>query len=58
MPWIWIAIDTKRRQIIAFYARDRRRANAKLLWAKYPSVYCAQATFYYILSKKCPCLLQ
>jgi insertion element IS1 protein InsB len=31
--WIWIAIDAKSRQVIAFYVGDRSRRSAKRLWA-------------------------
>jgi insertion element IS1 protein InsB len=44
--WIWIAMDAKTRQIIAYYVGDRSRDNAKQLWAKIPLVYREQATFH------------
>ncbi len=44
--WIWLAMDVKTRQIIAFYVGDRSRKSAKKLWAKIPIAYCQQATFY------------
>jgi insertion element IS1 protein InsB len=44
--WIWIAMDAKTRQIIAFHVGDRSRDSAKQLWAKIPLVYREQATFH------------
>ena len=44
--WIWIAMDAKTRQIIAFGVGDRSRDTAKQLWAKIPLVYHEQATFH------------
>ena len=36
--WIWIAMDAKTRQIIAFHVGDRSRDSAKQLWAKIPVI--------------------
>jgi insertion element IS1 protein InsB len=44
--WIWIAMDARTRQAIAFHVGDHRRDSAKHLWAKIPWVYRAQATFH------------
>jgi insertion element IS1 protein InsB len=44
--WIWIAMDAKTRQIIAFHVGDRSRDSAKALWANIPLVYREQATFH------------
>ena len=44
--WIWIAMDAKTRQIIAFHVGDRSGESGKALWAKMPLVYRAQATFH------------
>ena len=44
--WIWLAMDVKTRQIIAFHVGDRSRKSAKKLWAKIPVAYHQQATFY------------
>jgi insertion element IS1 protein InsB len=44
--WIWIAMDAKTRQVIAFHVGDRSRKSAKRLWAKIPSAYRHHATFY------------
>jgi insertion element IS1 protein InsB len=34
--WIWIAMDTRTRQVMAFHVGDRSRKSAKRLWAKIP----------------------
>jgi len=44
--WIWIAMDAKSRQIIAFYVGDRSQASAKKLWDSIPRSYRDKATFY------------
>jgi insertion element IS1 protein InsB len=44
--WIWLAIDAKTRQVIAFHVGDRSRKSAKQLWAKIPQAYRQHATFY------------
>ena len=44
--WIWIAMDAKSRQVIAFHVGDRSRRSATRLWAKIPEAYRQQATFY------------
>jgi insertion element IS1 protein InsB len=44
--WIWIAMDAKTRQVIAFHVGDRSRKSAKRLWAKIPRAYRQHATFY------------
>jgi insertion element IS1 protein InsB len=45
-PWLWIAMDAKTHQIIAFHVGDRSRDSAKELWANIPLVYRARATFH------------
>jgi len=45
-PWIWIAMDAKTRQVIAFHVGDRSRKSAKRLWAKLPRAYRQHAMFY------------
>ena len=45
-PWIWIAMDAKSRQVIAFHIGDRRRKSAMKLWAKIPLAYRQHAMFY------------
>jgi insertion element IS1 protein InsB len=44
--WIWIAMDAKTRQVIAFHMGDRSGESGEQLWAKLPQVYQQQATFY------------
>ena len=44
--WIWIAMDAKTRQVIAFHVGDRSRKSAKQLWAQIPLAYRQHATFY------------
>jgi insertion element IS1 protein InsB len=44
--WIWIAMDAKTRQVIAFHVGDRSHRSAKRLWAKIPQAYRQHATFY------------
>jgi insertion element IS1 protein InsB len=44
--WLWIAMDAKTRQVIAFHVGDRSRETAKELWAKIPLVYREQARFH------------
>jgi len=34
--WIWIAMDAKTRQVMAFHVGDRSRKSAKRPWAKIP----------------------
>jgi len=43
--WIWIAIDTETRQVIAFYVGDRSRESARKLWNNIPEVYRRKARF-------------
>ena len=43
--WMWLAMDAKSRQIIAFHIGDRSRTSAKALWAIIPEVYQDYATF-------------
>jgi insertion element IS1 protein InsB len=44
--WIWIAMDAKSRQVIAFHVGNHSRQSAKRLWAKIPEAYRQHATFY------------
>jgi insertion element IS1 protein InsB len=44
--WVWIAMDAKTRQVIAFHVGDRSRTSAKRLWAMIPQAYRQHATFY------------
>jgi len=45
-PWLWLAMDAKTRQVMAFHVGDRSRQRGEQLWAKIPAVYQQQATFY------------
>ena len=45
-PWIWIAMDAKTRQVIAFHVGDRSRKSATRLWATIPLAYRQHAMFY------------
>src|SRR5919109_91152 len=44
--WIWIAMDAKTRQVIAFHVGDRSRESGAQLWAKVPDAYRQQAVFH------------
>ena len=44
--WVWIAMDAKTRQIIAFHVGDRSHTSAEHLWATIPQAYRQHATFY------------
>ena len=44
--WIWIAMDAKTHQVLAFHVGDRSRKSAKRLWAKIPEAYRQYAMFY------------
>jgi insertion element IS1 protein InsB len=43
--WIWMALDTQTKQVIAFYVGDRSRRSARKLWKRIPEVYRRHATF-------------
>lgn len=45
-PWIWIAIDAKSRQVMAFHVGDRSRKSGTRRWAKIPEAHRQRATFY------------
>ena len=44
--WVWLAMDVKTRQIIAFHVGDRSKESARKLWNNIPRIYRQQATFY------------
>ncbi len=44
--WIWLAMDAKTRQVVAFHIGDRSRKSAKQLWVKIPLAYRQHAMFY------------
>jgi insertion element IS1 protein InsB len=43
--WVWLAIDAKTRQIIAFHVGDCSHTSAEQLWAKIPPAYRQHVTF-------------
>jgi IS1 family transposase len=44
--WLWLAMDARTRQVIAFCVGDRSKKSARKLWRKIPAIYREQATFY------------
>ena len=44
--WIWLAMDVKTKQVIAFYVGDRSKRSARKLWKAVPDAYKQNATFY------------
>ena len=44
--WLWLAIDSRTRQALAFHVGDRSKKSAKRLWKKLPAVYRRHATFW------------
>ena len=44
--WVWLAMDSTTRQVIAFYVGDRSKKSARKLWEKIPAVYRDRATFW------------
>lgn len=44
--WIWIALDSTTKQVIAFYIGDRSKNSAKILWDRIPDIYKNNANFY------------
>ena len=44
--WIWIAMDTNSRQVIAFHVGDRGILGASKLWKKIPNIYKKHAIFH------------
>jgi insertion element IS1 protein InsB len=44
--WIWLAMDVKTRQSIAFHVGDCSRKSARQLWGKIPKAYRRYATFH------------
>jgi insertion element IS1 protein InsB len=43
--WLWLALDTRSRQVLAFHVGDRSRKSARQLWNQLPAVYRQHATF-------------
>ena len=44
--WIWIAMDTNSRQVIAFHVGDRGALGASKLWNKIPNIYKKHGIFH------------
>ena len=44
--WIWIALDSETRQVIAFYVGDRSKESANKLWNRVPEIYKNNGIFY------------
>ena len=44
--WIWLAMDTRTRQVIACHVGDRSRKSAGQLWGDVPAAYREQAGLY------------
>jgi len=44
--WVWVAIDTETKQVIAFCVGDRSRRSARKLWQRIPGAYREHAIFY------------
>lgn len=44
--WLWIALDSTTRQVIAFFVGDRSRNSAMQLWERIPDSYKEKAEFY------------
>ena len=44
--WLWLAIDSRTRQALAFYVGDRSKKSARKLWKRLPAVYRRHATFW------------
>jgi IS1 family transposase len=44
--WIWLALDTKTRQVIACHIGGRDKKDARILWDSIPEVYKNDADFY------------
>ena len=44
--WIWLAMDVRTRQVIAFHVGDRSKRSARKLWNAIPLAYKQHATFY------------
>ena len=44
--WLWLAMDVKTKQVIAFSVGDRSKRSARKLWKAIPNVYKQNAIFY------------
>ena len=44
--WLWLAMDVKTKQVLAFYVGDRSKRSARKLWKAIPEVYKQTAVFH------------
>src|SRR3954454_2280446 len=44
--WLWLALEARSRQVLAFHVGNHSRKSARRLWNKLPAVYREHATFY------------
>jgi insertion element IS1 protein InsB len=44
--WLWLALDVRSRQVLAFHVGDRSQKSARRLWNRLPAVYRKQATIH------------
>ena len=44
--WLWLALDRRRRQVVALFVGDRGEGGARGLWEALPERYRQKATFY------------
>jgi insertion element IS1 protein InsB len=44
--WLWLALEARSGQMLAFHVGDRSQKSARLLWNKLPAAYRQYATFY------------
>jgi IS1 family transposase len=44
--WLWLAMDVKTKQVIAFYVGNRSKRSARKLWKAIPAAYKQNAVFY------------
>src|SRR5215510_1335026 len=44
--WVWIAMDARTGQVIAFHVGDRSQVSTEQLWANLPAEYRERAIFY------------
>src|SRR3954447_24820074 len=44
--WLWLALDARSRQVLAFHVGDRSHKSARRLWNQLPAVYREHSTFH------------
>src|SRR5947209_5788528 len=44
--WLWLALDSRSRQVLAFHVGDRSQKSARQLWNKLSAAYRQHATFH------------